>query len=246
MVLRHHSAGMTEGVRVLLLVLADRMRAERYVSVPRSELAQVLDVAPRRVTERILIAKELGLLDTVAQGRPGVTAVYQGLFPSGAHVRTTSRRKYGALGRTSAETTDGVHGRTFTDPDGAHGRTTAHGAGERTSTSAVHGAHGRPASSKHNHSSDLTSEPTARREQTPAQQRDSEEVPEHAPVLALVRVPSPAAAEQTQPLPPSLTEPATRRTTCRTCDQPLVTREERARADRCGPCMFAALSQAAS
>src|SRR5215213_6475214 len=93
MVLTFHGAGMTEAVRVLLLVMAEDMNQGRYVSVPRLRLAKTLAVDPRRITERVLIARELGLLDTVQNGRPGRTATYQGTFPSGgAHVRTKSKR----------------------------------------------------------------------------------------------------------------------------------------------------------
>ena len=111
MVLAYQAAGMTNGVRVLLVVMAEHMNSGRYVSVPRSRLAERFGISPRRVTERIQIAHELGLLDTVEKGKPGRTATYQGLFPSGgAHVRTKSRRPLGAVERTIKTAQHGAHG----------------------------------------------------------------------------------------------------------------------------------------
>lgn len=82
LVFRHRADGLGNGVRVLLLYLADHMKADRTVSVPRSQIARDLGVSPRQVTERMQAAHEAGLLDTVRRGRPGTTAMYQGLFPS--------------------------------------------------------------------------------------------------------------------------------------------------------------------
>lgn len=79
--------GMTNGCRVLLLRLCDSMNANGVVSVPRSQLADEFGVAPARITENITLAKRLGFLDTVRRGRPGVTAVYQGLIPPPDMVR---------------------------------------------------------------------------------------------------------------------------------------------------------------
>ena len=135
MVLRFHGAGMTGETRVLLIVLADRMDQRRNASVPRAELAKMFDVDPRRITERVQIAHELGLLDTVVRGRPGITAVYQGLFPTGVNQRVKTKK------------------------DGAHVRTKPHGAVERTMSEAEHGAHVRPASSKRNSSEALMLSP---------------------------------------------------------------------------------------
>lgn len=71
---------ITPGCQVLLLRLADSMNANAVVSVPRSQLAQEFDCPPVRITEWINQAKAAGFLSTVRRGRPGVTAVYQGLF----------------------------------------------------------------------------------------------------------------------------------------------------------------------
>ena len=71
---------MTNGCRVLLLRLSDGMDSKCIVSVPRSTLADELGVAPARITEWIAQAKALGFLSSVRRGRPGVTAVYQGMI----------------------------------------------------------------------------------------------------------------------------------------------------------------------
>lgn len=112
-VYRH--AGINNSVRVLLLYLADNMRADRTVSIPQSQIAADLGVNVRRVKERIAAARSAGLLDTVRKGRPGTTAMYQGLFPSvslgtpgvpkeepqhGADVRTNQTAQHGAVDRT--------------------------------------------------------------------------------------------------------------------------------------------------
>lgn len=82
MVYRHHGEGFSNGVRTLLLYLADHMEPNRMVSVPRSQIARDLGVSPRQITQRMQAAHAAGLLDTVVRGRPGVTSVYAGIFPS--------------------------------------------------------------------------------------------------------------------------------------------------------------------
>lgn len=71
---------VTAGCQVLLLRLSDDMSATAIVSVPRSRLASELGVPPPRITEWVKQAKDAGFLSTVRRGRPGVTAVYQGLL----------------------------------------------------------------------------------------------------------------------------------------------------------------------
>ncbi len=71
---------ITPGCQVLLLRLADSMDAKGIVSIPRSKLAEEFDCPPVRITEWINQAKAAGFIDTVRRGRPGVTAVYQGLY----------------------------------------------------------------------------------------------------------------------------------------------------------------------
>ncbi len=123
------SKRITDSTRVLLLAMAERMRADGRVSVPRGELVRILDRDTRRITERINLAIEAGLLDRVAAGGPGHTAEYVALLPDGAPVRTRkhgadSRSHYGAPVRT---TFDGEHGAPVcpANNNGSRSRTTA-------------------------------------------------------------------------------------------------------------------------
>lgn len=68
------------GCKLLLIRLSDSMSSAAKVSVPRSTLAADLSVAPARISEWVKQAKDAGFLSTVRRARPGVTAVYQGLF----------------------------------------------------------------------------------------------------------------------------------------------------------------------
>ena len=72
---------ITDKTRVYLLLLADYMRPDRTVCVPRSTIAKSLGKAERRIDDRNKEAKDAGLLDTVVRGQKHVTAVYVGLFP---------------------------------------------------------------------------------------------------------------------------------------------------------------------
>ena len=71
---------ITAGCQVLLLRLSEDMSARAIVSIPRSKLAEEFGCAPARITEWINQAKDAGFLTVVRRGRPGVTAVYQGLY----------------------------------------------------------------------------------------------------------------------------------------------------------------------
>ena len=73
--------GLKDGTRVYLLWLADHMRTDRTVSVPRATAARALGKSERRIDDRNADARRAGLLDTVVHGQKGVTAVYAGLFP---------------------------------------------------------------------------------------------------------------------------------------------------------------------
>lgn len=73
-------ARITPGCQVLLLRLSEDMSANAIVSIPRSKLAEEFDCAPARITEWVNQAKQAGFLSQVRRGRPGVTAVYQGLI----------------------------------------------------------------------------------------------------------------------------------------------------------------------
>jgi hypothetical protein len=70
-----------DGVRVYLLKLADHMRADRTVSVPRRTIARQLGKSERRIDERNKEARAAGLIDVVVRGQKNVTAVFVGLFP---------------------------------------------------------------------------------------------------------------------------------------------------------------------
>ena len=94
------SARITDATRVLLLLMADRMDANRKVSVPRSELARLLGRREQRVAERFHSAVESGLLTTVSRGHKGRTAVYQGLFS----IRTATAQRLHSVPARSMQT----------------------------------------------------------------------------------------------------------------------------------------------
>lgn len=84
------SPRINDSVRVLLLYLADHMRANRTVSVPRSKIADDLGRSERRISERVSAAHAAGFLDTVEPGYRGHVPVYQGLFPEAERGTGTS------------------------------------------------------------------------------------------------------------------------------------------------------------
>ncbi|HXH79115.1 helix-turn-helix domain-containing protein [Nocardioides sp.] len=91
----YRSTTLSDRTKVLLLFLADHMREDRKVSVPRDRIAKALGRSERRITERITEAHDAGWLSTVVRGQKGLTAVYQGLFPdvvSGTDARPLNRR----------------------------------------------------------------------------------------------------------------------------------------------------------
>lgn len=109
-VYRTHRVG--GAVQVLLLRLADHMRQDRSVSVPRSQLAKELGVHEQRIAERIKAAVDAGFLSRKSGGYRGVTATYEGLFPSecvplsstqskAERVRATSTHSVGEIGTHS-------------------------------------------------------------------------------------------------------------------------------------------------
>lgn len=101
--------GITDSTRVLLLVLAEHMRSNLHVSVPRRDLARWLNRSEKRIQERIKQAHEAGLLDTVSPGHRGHTAVYHGLFPD-ADSGTVSRALSEAEIRTPMRANSGTPG----------------------------------------------------------------------------------------------------------------------------------------
>jgi hypothetical protein len=105
----YRSKAITDSTRTLLLYLADHMRADRTVSVPRSQIAEALGRNERRVAERFQAAVEAGFLSSVAPGQPGRTAIYQGIFPDLAKGADSSTHK-GADGRTPWRPDKGADG----------------------------------------------------------------------------------------------------------------------------------------
>ncbi len=68
--------------RVLLLAMARRMTDAGSVSIPREQLAEMLNTYPSRITERIVEAKRAGLLDQTGGGYRGRTASYVAVLPA--------------------------------------------------------------------------------------------------------------------------------------------------------------------
>lgn len=79
-VYENRGRGITAGCQVLLLRLSEDMNSNAIVSIPRSRLAAELNCAPARITEWIAMGKARGFLSLVVAPRPGMTAVYQGLY----------------------------------------------------------------------------------------------------------------------------------------------------------------------
>lgn len=104
---------ISDSVRVVLIVLADSMTDAGYVSVPRAKLAELVGRSPRRITERIEKARQVGYLDVVRRGQPGRTAEYCATLPAhGAHGRTTDMVRIAApiQVRTGAPPWESAHG----------------------------------------------------------------------------------------------------------------------------------------
>jgi len=80
-VIPHKEIG--DACKVLLLILAGRMTDRGAVSVPRDQLAAMLDVDPRRITAGIGVAVRHRLLMKVGGGYRGRTAEYVAVIPTG-------------------------------------------------------------------------------------------------------------------------------------------------------------------
>lgn len=72
---------ISHGCRLMLVLLAEHMKADRIVSVPRERLAGELGVHVSRISEWVDSAIDAGYLVRVSPGSPGRTAVYQGTRP---------------------------------------------------------------------------------------------------------------------------------------------------------------------
>lgn len=99
---------MPDSVKVLLLRLLEDMDSKLIVSVPRSRLAADLGVPMPRISERVKVARDLGYLDQVRRGRPGVTAVYQGLRGTGSVPRAEVRHPVPSRGTESVPLSTGL------------------------------------------------------------------------------------------------------------------------------------------
>ena len=75
------SRTLKDHTKVVLIFLADNMRSNLRVSVPRSTVAREVGKSERSVTRSVTEAHRLGFLDTVVHGRKGLTAVYAACFP---------------------------------------------------------------------------------------------------------------------------------------------------------------------
>lgn len=122
-----YRARVSGNVQVLLLLMADHMRTNLTVSVPRTILAKELGIHEQRVAERIKVATEHGWLFRSAGGYRGRTAEYRALFP-GERVREIGTHSEGERVRpTSTHSTPeiGTHSTTECVPDGGYAITTA-------------------------------------------------------------------------------------------------------------------------
>ena len=75
--------GIDGETRAMLLVLHSWMTDSGRVSVPRQRLADMFDVDPRRITERIKRARDAQLLDKVGGGFRNRTSIYDAVIPTG-------------------------------------------------------------------------------------------------------------------------------------------------------------------
>lgn len=124
----YRSTTLSDRTKVLLLFLADHMRADRKVSIPREKVAKALGRSERRITERITEAQDNGWLWTVVRGQKGITAVYQGLFPdavSGTDARPLNRRRVSPFSGTPTSPLNDAETRPLNRPkqafSGTHG-----------------------------------------------------------------------------------------------------------------------------
>jgi hypothetical protein len=96
--------GITADTKVLLLVLADEMRGDGYVCVPRDQLAKTLGRHPARITERIREAITTGWLAEIVKGKPGTTACYRATLGPVDGKRVSTKRNRLNMVRAGAPT----------------------------------------------------------------------------------------------------------------------------------------------
>jgi hypothetical protein len=75
------SGGADYGCRLMLTLMHGRMTAKGYVSIPRTELADILGVHPSQITRWTSEAVRAGLLERVGGGYHGRTAEYCAVIP---------------------------------------------------------------------------------------------------------------------------------------------------------------------
>ncbi|HXH78178.1 helix-turn-helix domain-containing protein [Nocardioides sp.] len=105
-------ARMTSAVKVLLIYMADHMKTDGQVSIPRDAIAKDLGIHKARVAERLAKAIDADYLTRVQAGYPGCTAIYRRLWPdecvqqSGIHMGTAPPDALSS--RSAGRTGDGV------------------------------------------------------------------------------------------------------------------------------------------
>lgn len=122
-----YKARVSGNVQVLLLKMADHMRDNRRVSVPRERLADELGIHPQRVAERIKTAVDTGWLSKISGGYRGLTATYEGLFPGDCVPTSSTHSGAERVRPTSTHSTPeiGTHSKRECVPDGGYAITKA-------------------------------------------------------------------------------------------------------------------------
>lgn len=78
------SVTLTDAAKVLVAVMADNVKIDGTVSVPRSSLADRCACSDRQISERLKQLVEVRFLDRVSAGKRGHTAVYRALRQTGS------------------------------------------------------------------------------------------------------------------------------------------------------------------
>ena len=76
------STVLTDAAKVLVAVLADCVKVNGTISVPRADLADRCGCSDRQISERLKQLVEARFLDRVSAGKRGHTAVYRALRPT--------------------------------------------------------------------------------------------------------------------------------------------------------------------
>lgn len=78
------SSGLPPWVLAVLREYAKKGRGNRLMSRPRTDVADALNITPRRVTKAVKRAKDAGWMIVAIPARKGNTATYEGTFPGSA------------------------------------------------------------------------------------------------------------------------------------------------------------------